>query len=400
MLALMKSKMDRNAYLLYLALFTPGIKAVAWYSAPGRGKSTMWRHVMEHLGSKRNIRHSAPAHDVADWAGYPSPGEDGMLRMVAPYDFHALNAAAKKDGLAGYLIDEVGDLTRDKQAGLLMPLDEKRVGETELDEMVKITVCLNQPEYSTDAQEQAGPFANRLVWLPFEKTENEAHGSYVRLISMRQKPDMPTLPKLDPEEWWSHWFPRAAAIYEGWTKQQVAVLEEDANAPEVKQRWPLAFATLRTMEMAVRLLATCMMVGDMPAARTLLIGTIGKPATDPFLSYVEKMDLIDPETYFADPTCFVPDLKRPDRTYAQLMTIAAAACSPHKDALKRWHAAWRGIGHTLSIVKGADHLCLLAGQHLAANKPKGTLAQDVLPIIQRVAPLVAATLSRQSEMEV
>jgi hypothetical protein len=394
--------MERNTYLLYLALFTPGINAVAWYSGAGRGKSKMWRHVMEHLGSKVNIRHSAPAHDTADWAGYPSPGEDGMLRMIAPHCFHLLNDAAKRDGISAYLIDEVGDLTRDKQAALLMPLDEKTVGETVLDDEVKITICLNQPEFSTDAQEQAGPFANRIVWLPFDLVEKPNHGSYMRLTAMRQKPTMPVLPKLDKAEWWTVWFPRAAAIYEKWMDQTISVLEENANDPEVKQRWPLAFASCRTNEMAVRMLATCLMVNDLPAARILLSGTIGKPCAEPLVSYAEKMDLIDPEEYLANDEgirLFKPDVKRPDRTYAQMMAIAVTACAPHKDAIKRWHRAWRGIALTLELVKGADHLCLIAGQHLAANKPKGTLLPDVLPVIQRLAPMTAAKLALASMSE-
>lgn len=398
--AALRSKMERNTYLLCLALATPGINAVAWYSAPGRGKSTHWRHVMQHLGAKVCIRHSAPAHDNADWAGYPHPDDNGRLRMMTLAAFHELNDAAQKDGIAGYLIDEVGDLTRDKQAALLMPLDERTVGETRLDDRVKMTVCLNQPEFSTDAQEQAGPFSNRLVWLPFDLVEKEAHGVYIMTRALRQSVPMPALPTIGEAEWWSVWFPRAAAIYEKWMDKAPAILEENPNEADVKQRWPLAFATPRTWEMAVRLLATCMMVGDFPAARVLLGGTIGQPAADPFIAFAETMDLIDTEAYLSSDEgyrLFVPDVKRPDRTYAQMMTIAAAACAPHKEAIKRWHRAWRGIAAVLDGVKGCDHLCLLAAQHLAANKPKGTLAADVLPTIQRLTPMVAATLSAKQE---
>ncbi|MFD5581626.1 AAA family ATPase, partial [Streptomyces pseudogriseolus] len=98
--------------------------------------------------------------------------------------------------------------------------------------------------------------------------------------------------------------------------------------------WP----SPRTWEMALRLLATAYATGaGREATAAALTGAVGDGAGIELLSYLEHLDLPDPERVLADPGAFaLPD--RGDRQLAFLIAVVAAVQS---DLTRpRWEAAW------------------------------------------------------------
>lgn len=90
--------------------------------------------------------------------------------------------------------------------------------------------------------------------------------------------------------------------------------------------------------MALRLLAVATASGaSRDALAAVLIGAVGDGAGIELLSYVEELDLPDPNRVLADPKAFALP-KRGDRQLAFLTAVVAAVQAQISQA--RWTAAW------------------------------------------------------------
>src|SRR6185436_14389692 len=99
-----------------------------------------------------------------------------------------------------------------------------------------------------------------------------------------------------------------------------------------------AWPSPRTWEMAMRLLAVAFAAESTVEGRdTALIGAIGDGAGLEFVTYLEKLDLPDPERVLADPDAFA----LPDRGDRQLAFLTAVVSAVQADATRpRWEAGW------------------------------------------------------------
>jgi hypothetical protein len=107
-----------------------------------------------------------------------------------------------------------------------------------------------------------------------------------------------------------------------------------ADAESRGTAWP----SPRTWEMALRLLAVASAAHASPQGRaTALIGAVGDGAGLELVSYLDTLDLPDPERVLADPDAFA----LPDRGDRQLAFLTAVVASVQANPTRpRWEAGW------------------------------------------------------------
>lgn len=383
------SNFARNARLLWYVLATPNTNVMpVFVSAPGGGKSALFEQVARSL--RAHYVDLAPAQmGPEDFAGWPTPGPDG-LRFEMAQALKDANAAQR----AIINLDELSNVPRATQAGMLRFMHTRRCGDYTLGAHVRIGGAMNPPESATDSQEIALPLANRVAWLPWAKVTAREHVAY--MINGGADTDLDLPAELDREAY-ADAYRDLTAIYAAFMERR-GVLEEDPVKDErIAARQPLAYATPRSWEAFVRVAATCRVYQDVEALKTIGEGLVGPPQALEFAAFYLDADLPSPEAWLRKPKLFSHDPKRPDRTFAATTSLALAAVDkertekmPDADRLARWNAAWDCLQHVLN--SGADKTVVaLAGQTLALWKPKGALLATVQKLItEDLAPVIRA----------
>jgi hypothetical protein len=123
-----------------------------------------------------------------------------------------------------------------------------------------------------------------------------------------------------------------------------------------------AWPSPRTWEMALRLLAVGYAAGaSQEAVAAAVIGVIGDGAGIELLSYLEQLDLPDPDRVLADPASF--DLpERGDRQLAFLTAVVAAVQG--NLTRRRWEACWTVLAKAVDA--GVPDVAARAAVDLAA----------------------------------
>ena len=156
------------------------------------------------------------------------------------------------------------------------------------------------------------------------------------------------------------------------------VLQLPRSAADSGRGWP----SPRSWEAVATLLAACASAGASDDARELLVmGAVGDGAAIEFLSWLEHLDLPDPEAVLADPDAFeLPE--RSDRAFAVMTAVATVAIAGGDP--ERWQRAWRVVA---KAAERAPDVATLVARTLAANRPPGAeLPESVLEL----APVLRA----------
>lgn len=383
------SNFSRNARLLYYFFATPNTNVMpVFYGAPGGGKSALFEQVAKALGAF--YVDFAPAQmGPEEFAGMPTPSEEWGLTYEMGRKLKEANAAP----LAIVNLDELSNVPRATQAGMLRFVHTRRCGDYDLGANVRLGGAMNPPESATDAQEIALPLANRVGWLPWLRVTAREHVAYMLAGGSE---DLALPEKLDPLAY-SDALRDVTAIYAAFMDRR-GVLEEDPVKDErILARFPLAYATPRSWEAFVRVAATCRAYDDADAIKTIGEGIVGPAQALEFAAFYHDADLPSPEAWLKNPKLFTHDPKRPDRTFAATTSLALAAIDKERTAtmkdeerLERWNAAWLALTHVLE--SGADKTVVaLGGQALALSKPKGAMLATVKKLIEEdLAPVIRA----------
>lgn len=341
-----------NSQLEALALAVTANQPVLLWGEPGIGKSAGLQQLAAGLGLPLETV-IASVHEPSDFAGLPIVGDDPAATGVpmAPPDW----AVRLRDAGHGLLFfDELSSAPPAVQAALLRVVLERRVGSLLLPDAVRIVAAANPPSSAADGWHLSPPLANRFVHLDW------THDPATVARGMAGTWPEVTVPAVDPAR-----VPGAVARARGavsgfLTARPGLVHHLPADAESRGRSWP----SPRTWEMALRLLATAYATGaGREATAAALTGAVGDGAGIELLSYLDHLDLPDPERVLADPDAFaLPE--RGDRQLAFLIAVVAAIQS---DVTRpRWEAGWAVLAKAVDA--GVPDVAARAATDLAAMR--------------------------------
>ncbi|MER6445929.1 AAA family ATPase [Streptomyces venezuelae] len=335
-----------------LALAVTANQPVLLWGEPGIGKSAGMQQLATALGVPLETV-IASVHEPSDFAGLPVVGEDPATTGVpmAPPDW-AVRLARTGHGLLFF--DELSSAPPAVQAALLRVVLERRVGSLALPPAVRIVAAANPPASAADGWHLSPPLANRFVHLDW--THNP------RTVARGMAGTWPevAIPAVDPAKA-SGSVARARGAVSGFlTARPGLVHHMPAEAAGRGRGWP----SPRTWEMALRLLATGYASSTgREALAAALTGAVGEAAGIELLSYLEHLDLPDPDRVLADPDAFaLPE--RGDRQLAFLIAVVAAVQS--ELTRPRWEAGWAVLAKAVDA--GVPDVAARAAADLAAMR--------------------------------
>nr|WP_202533141.1 MULTISPECIES: AAA family ATPase [unclassified Streptomyces] len=341
-----------NPQLEALALAVTANQPVLLWGEPGIGKSAGLEQLAAGLGLDLETV-IASVHEPSDFAGLPVVGDDPATTGVpmAPPDW-AVRLARKGQGLLFF--DELSSAPPAVQAALLRVVLERRVGSLKLPDAVRIVAAANPPSSAADGWHLSPPLANRFVHLHW------THDPRTVARGMAGTwPEAP-VPVVDPART-AGAVARARGAVSGFLTARPGLVHHlPADAEGRGRAWP----SPRTWDMALRLLATGYATGTgRDAVAAALTGAVGDGAGIELLSYLENLDLPDPDRVLADPDAFaLPD--RGDRQLAFLIAVVAAVQA--EPTRRRWEAGWAVLAK--AVAAGVPDVAARAAMDLAAMR--------------------------------
>ncbi|WP_405691341.1 AAA family ATPase [Streptomyces sp. NBC_01185] len=351
-LRLTRTEPAESPQLDALALAVTANQPVLLWGEPGIGKSAGLEQLAAGLGLELETV-IASVHEPSDFAGLPVVGDDPAVTGVpmAPPDW-AVRLARSGRGLLFF--DELSSAPPAVQAALLRVVLERRVGSLRLPESVRVVAAANPPSSAADGWHLSPPLANRFVHLRWTHDP--------RTVARGMAGTWPALgvPVVDPAKV-SGAVARARGAVSGFLTARPGLVHHlPADAESRGRAWP----SPRTWDMALRLLATGYAAGTgREAVATALTGAVGDGAGIELLSYLDHLDLPDPDRVLADPDAFaLPE--RGDRQLAFLIAVVAAVQG--EPTRKRWEAGWAVLAKAVDA--GVPDVAARAAVDLAAMR--------------------------------
>ncbi|MEU6041273.1 AAA family ATPase [Actinomadura sp. NPDC047616] len=339
---------DHRFEALALAV-TANLPVLLW-GEPGIGKSAGMRQLADGLGVPLETV-IASVHEPSDFAGLPIVGDDPAVTGVpmAPPDW-AVRVARAGRGLVFF--DELSSAPPAVQAALLRVVLERRVGSLTLPEPVRVVAAANPPSSAADGWHLSPPLANRFVHLHW------THDPRTVARGMAGTWPQVSVPKIEPARMPSA-VARARGAVSGFLTARPGLTHQLPGDAEARGgAWP----SPRSWEMVLRLLATGYATGaGREALSAVVVGAVGEGAGLELLSYLENLDLPDPDRVLADPDAFaLPD--RGDRQLAFLTSVVAAVQG--RLTQSRWEAGWTVLAKAVDA--GVPDVAARAAVDLAA----------------------------------
>ena len=369
---------------MYYCLVTPGcLPPLAW-GAPGEAKTSVMNALAQRLDLPMETL-IASICDPTDIGGALWPDGDRVKRLPMEW---AMRLIEQGGGIL--FLDEVSTAPPAVQAALLRLVLEGVAGDTKLTN-VRFAAAANPPEQAAGGHEQSDSMANRFVHLTWPGPDVSEWSEY--MLSGATVVD--NLPTFDQQAW-DRQLPLSRALIAAFLSKRAPLFRESPD--KARGRFPMAIATPRTWDAAARLHATLTVFGDNDNKTRLLGGCVGEGAATELVSYERKSDLPDVEALLKKPDSWTPDPKRPDRTFAVVLMVAAAATQqqfkkgPGGDPVadtklysERWESAWRVMGRTME--EGKD-LVVVGARMLAKARPQGNSAMLKPEVQSIIAELV------------
>lgn len=343
-----ENRPDPKADALGLAV-SANLPVLLW-GEPGIGKSATLQQLAAGLGAPMETV-IASVHEPSDFAGLPiigdRPAEDGV--PMAPPDW-AVRLARAGTGLVFF--DELSSAPPAVQAALLRVVLERRVGSLELPPGVRVVAAANPPASAADGWHLSPPLANRFVHLHW------THDARTVARGLAGTWPSVTVPVVDAARTGTAVAKARGAVAGFLTARPGLTHHLPADAEARGGGWP----SPRTWEMVLRLLTFHYASGTSAAALGLaVIGAVGDGAGLEFTTYLENLDLPDPERVLANPDAFaLPE--RGDRQLAFLTAVVSAIQS--SVSRQRWEAGWTVLAKAVDA--GVPDVAARAAMDLAA----------------------------------
>jgi len=337
---------------------------VLLWGPPGAGKSSAVEDMCRSIDTTYEVV-IASIREPSDFSGLPVITDNGV--EFAPPRW----AKRLSDAGSGVLfLDEISTAPPAVQAALLRVVLERVVGDLVLPEELAIIAAANPPDQAADGWDLSAPLANRFCHLDWHVDPMTVATG---LVAGFPTPVIPMLPK----DWEIH-IPTAAGLVGGFLSiRQSLVIQLPVERALAGRAWP----SPRTWEMLARLLAAALAIeASTETRRNLVIGCVGEGAGIEFLTWIQELDLPDPEAALTDPNSVIfPE--RGDLLYAALSAVAGAVAS--NPTPERWLAGWRVLE---KAARQSPDIGAIAARVLAQNRPDGVSAPPeasiFLPVLQ------------------
>lgn len=302
---------------LLIAMQTPtprgliGIPALLW-GQPGEGKTSFVEAF--HRPEFPVVTLIASIHDPTDFSGLPV-FERGRMHFAAPdWSF------AFEEQHGGVLfLDELTTAPPSVQAALLRVVLERKVGGKSLPAGVRIIAAANPPDEVAGGWELSPPLANRFVHLSWNLSGVEF------ATALEEGFAGPALPAIDVA--------RHREAVQHWKMMTAAFLRRDPAAVRTKPAdGEIAFASPRTWDYAIALMATCDLLDKAakPGGRgstvfyNLLVGCLGSGAAKSYVAFLKDLKLPNPEKVLDGKENVVVGSLTDDELYVFFCALAAA----------------------------------------------------------------------------
>jgi hypothetical protein len=309
-----------------LALCVAANLPVLLWGEPGIGKSATLAQLADGLEVPLETV-IASVHEPSDFAGLPIVGDDPAVQGVpmAPPDW-AVRLARQGRGLLFF--DELSSAPPAVQAALLRVVLERRVGSLTLPPEVRIVAAANPPSSAADGWHLSPPLANRFVHLHW------THDPRVVARGLAGVWPQIGVPAVAPERA-AGALARARGVIAGFLTARPGLTHHLPSDAEARGgAWP----SPRTWDMVLRLLVFHFCSGtSREALATAVIGAVGDGAGLELTTYLDELDLPDPERVLANPAAF----RLPERGDRQLAFLTAVIAAIEASVTReRWEAGW------------------------------------------------------------
>ena len=328
---------------------------------PGQGKTKG----LEALAAGRGWHLEtviASIREPADFAGLPVVGPDGSVHLAPPSWARRLAAAAAAGKTGLLFFDELSTAVPATQAALLRVINDRVVGDLPLPPGTRIAAAANDAAQAADGWDLAAPTANRFLHLSYALPADVVADGFMLT--------WPEVPQLSPVDLPAHRGRAAIAIASFLRARPLLVTVIPDSAAAAGKAYP----TPRSWEMAMKLLATSWSVSaPKGVVATLLAGAVGDAAASELISYLNALDLPDPEQVLADPEGFVLP-ERADVAYAVGGSVLLAV-ENHPTA-ERWAAYGKLLARLAST--GRADISVVLGERWAQIRPAGAVPPPAL----------------------
>lgn len=369
--------------ILPLALSMPDPPPILFVGPPGSAKSSRIAQACQsaHLPLETVI---ASLRDPTDFGGLPILA-GGDVRLAPPAWARRL---AESGGVL--FLDEINTASPATQAALLRVILDRVVGDLPLGPNVRILAAQNPPDQGAGAFDLAPPLANRFGHFAVP------YPSFDEWAAFETSGPVPTV--LPPMSAFDYTLGLVRAESAAFLHRNPSAMAEMPSV--LSGRSIPAFATPRTWSMRNRLAAAWRTGYGSRAPLNVSAAFIGEPLAVEFHTWLDEADLPDPETLLSDPKKLDPKM-RPDRLFAALLAVAAAAtsASPPDSAklddkglktlrAERWASGWSVIHRG---AKGAEDIAIMSAKRMMVGAPPiQSLPKDCVELIQSCRPILEA----------
>lgn len=328
-----------------LAISIVSFVPVILWGPPGTGKTSVLNSIAKaynmHLETvMTNIR------EPSDFAGLPVIIDNEVVWAPPAWVKNLIRfyEETKKPSITFY--DEISTARPAVQAAMLRPVLDGVVGDTALPPNNITVAAANPPDQAADGWDLSPPNANRFTHLKWELSALDIQRGFTK-----GWPEI-TLPKIDQSKKGriKHAktlvgsFVGAHPVYASQTLQE----QEGEFDPS-----DLGFPTARSWEMVAKLYGTAKSArfflpdGKSHAVsrgsiENLITGTVGKNAGEEFISFIDALDLPDPQEVLSQPETF-PFPKRQDILYVLLNSVENAALNQGEEITANTWERWGDV---------------------------------------------------------
>jgi len=322
-------------------------------------------------------KNAVPQLMPADFAGYAAPDFDkGVMRMLPPSHAKAIQAL---NGTAFILYDEMGDAPRSVQSAAHGPLLDKTLGECLMateDNGVAQGSLSNPPTTNTTGECLAMAVRNRLFHIDWDESVEEWADMMEAGFPVPDDSELVWVP-----EDWEKYLGKYRSNIKAFSKRfPESIQMTDAQRMADRGKWG-AWHSKRSWTNGMHMMALCEAAGEIDLLHKALSGCVGEDVANEYFTYINNMDIPDPEDVLANPSGFmVPS--RGDQVY--VLATAVVSAVEIKNTSTRWDASWKVIDRMVTggFADISSAMCRRLIDCWPKGAPRPTLSQMMLDILK------------------